>query len=37
VMTLIFLIRVFITLAPIFGHVMILGNVQCSNLQLKEQ
>jgi hypothetical protein len=32
-----FLIKVFITLAPIFGRVMILGNVQCSKLQLKEQ
>ncbi len=32
-----FLIGVFITLSPIFGRVMILGNVQCSKLQLKEQ
>jgi hypothetical protein len=36
-MTLNFLIGVFITLAPIFGWVMILRNVQCSKLQLKEQ
>jgi hypothetical protein len=28
---------VFITLAPMFGHVRILGNVQCSKLQSKEQ
>ncbi len=28
---------VFITLVPISGRVMILGNVQCSKLQLKEQ
>jgi hypothetical protein len=32
-----FLIGVFITLVPIFGRVMILGNVQCSKLQFKEQ
>jgi hypothetical protein len=32
-----FLIGVFITLVPISGCVMILGNVQCSKLQLKEQ
>ncbi len=32
-----FLIGVFTTLAPIFGRVMILGNVQFSKLQLKEQ
>jgi hypothetical protein len=28
---------VFISLAPIFGCVMILGNVRCSKLRLKEQ
>ncbi len=32
VMTLNFVIGVFITLVPIFGRVMILGNVQCSKL-----
>jgi hypothetical protein len=37
VMTLILLIGVFITLVPISGCVVILGNVQCLKLQLKEQ
>jgi hypothetical protein len=32
-----FFVGVFITPVPISGHVMILGNVQCSKLQLKEQ
>ena len=36
VMTLNFVIGVFITLVPIFGHVMIFGNVQFSNLKLKK-